>query len=319
MAIAGILVLLTVLPILDVIVVSILFGFMLVPVRRKLDLYTRNKVLSSLMIISVIGILSLLLIVYSTTILVGIVSKLVTETFDLGEMLVNMGLERFEPHITQAIASLAATLLASSNKIVTQIGLAIVKMLMFFFITYYVIKEGESITEIVKKSVDKLAGAKRVKVSKFIHIFGEMVRSFFLEYILISIIIGILAFIGFFLINTPYAALFAIITGILAFLPILASFMIFVPIGIWKFAINEFWAGVFILAYGFIVLTIFPTFYLAPVLTSRKAKIHPVLVLIALVAGPLAFGPMGFFYGPIILAFGQSLYTYYIKQKLHEI
>jgi predicted PurR-regulated permease PerM len=318
LGIVGILTLLTILPLLDVMIVSVLFGFILVPWRRRLDRVTRSKTVSSLIIVLILGIIAILLITYSTTIVINVVNQILSESVDVRVILQNMGLGNYYQYVAQMINSFVNWLVTSSNEIITQIGFGIVKLLVFFFVIYYVIKEDEKLIDIVKKSINKFGGPRKKKMVRFLRLFSQMVKSFFVEYILVSVIIGILAFIGFTIIDTPYAFLFAIITGILAFLPILASFMVFMPIGIWKLAINQWGAGIFIIAYGFIVLTIFPTFYLAPLLTSRKAKIHPILVLISLIAGPLAFGPMGFFYGPIILALAQSVYSYYIKGKLEE-
>ena len=122
LAITGILILLTIFPLLDALIVSVLFGFILVPWRRKLDRITRSKTISSLIIVLILGIATILIIAYSTTIVLNIVNQILSESVDIRLILQNMGLGNYYQYVAQMINSFVTWLVNSSNVIITQVA-----------------------------------------------------------------------------------------------------------------------------------------------------------------------------------------------------
>jgi predicted PurR-regulated permease PerM len=56
--------------------------------------------------------------------------------------------------------------------------------------------------------------------------------------------------------------------------------------------------------------------YIRPALSSHYAEIHPLILLIGFISGPLVYGLVGFVVGPLILAVTYTVLDSYRKEFL---
>jgi predicted PurR-regulated permease PerM len=82
--------------------------------------------------------------------------------------------------------------------------------------------------------------------------------------------------------------------------------LVWLPAGIWLIATGEYWWGGALLAYGVGVISLIDNF-LKPYFISREGKLPFLLVFLGVLGGLLAFGLVGIFIGPVLLALGFSL------------
>ena len=68
------------------------------------------------------------------------------------------------------------------------------------------------------------------------------------------------------------------------------------------------------LLFGFFLSTV--DMYIRPMLSSHYAEIHPLILLIGFLSGPLVYGIVGFIIGPLILGITYTVLDCYRKEYL---
>jgi len=94
--------------------------------------------------------------------------------------------------------------------------------------------------------------------------------------------------------------LLAVLTFVLAVLPF-GPPLIWLPAAFWLFAQDKPGLGLFMLLYGFLGISSVDNF-LRPYLISQGTKMPFVLIFCGVIGGALAFGLVGVFIGPTLLA-----------------
>ena len=115
---------------------------------------------------------------------------------------------------------------------------------------------------------------------------------------------AILAFIGFTIAGVPGALVLGIMT--FGFSLIMIPPLIWGPAVAWLFWQGEVGMGFFLLVWGFFVISGVDNI-LKPYLISRGGNLPLIVVLLGVFGGILAFGFMGLFLGPTLLAVAYSL------------
>ena len=129
-----------------------------------------------------------------------------------------------------------------------------------------------------------------------------------------SIVIGVISGIGYYIIGIPKAFILAVITGIFALLPIIGGWAVYIPISIYYIIIGEVLKGIELLIFGMVFLSSMPDFIIRPLIVKKESDVHPSLILIAFLVGPLTLGLGGFAIGPLIVGAFDAIW----KVKLHE-
>lgn len=116
---------------------------------------------------------------------------------------------------------------------------------------------------------------------------------------------GFVATIGFAIAGVPAALLLGVATFLLSLLPI-GPPLIWGSVAIWLFYQGTVGWGIFMLLWGFFLISGVDN-VVKPLLISRGSNLPFILVLFGVFGGVLAFGFVGVFIGPTLLAVGFSL------------
>ena len=127
--------------------------------------------------------------------------------------------------------------------------------------------------------------------------------------LLIVLIQGILASVGFWLFGVPHAVLWGALTSLAALIPAFGVALVFVPILIFLFV-----TGPLGVAIGFLIFAIFVGALdniLGPILFEKGLEMHPLIILLSVLGGLVFFGPVGFLAGPVVLSLLLALLDIY--------
>lgn len=116
---------------------------------------------------------------------------------------------------------------------------------------------------------------------------------------------GMLAAIGFWIANVPGATFLGLMTFFLSFIP-MAPPLIWLPAALWLFSEGSIGMAIFLLVWGAVVISGIDNI-LKPYFISLGSNLPFMLVLVGIGGGVLAFGFIGIFIGPTILALSYSL------------
>jgi len=131
-----------------------------------------------------------------------------------------------------------------------------------------------------------------------------------------SLIIGILAFIGFTLLNAPFPLILSLIVGVTNMIPYFGPFIGAIPAGVMTFLVSPtlaVWVLLFILA-----LQQFDGNFLGPKILGNSLDISPIWIILAVVLGGALMGPVGMFIGVPILATMKMFLTESINRKYEK-
>ncbi|MBU0722776.1 AI-2E family transporter [Patescibacteria group bacterium] len=128
--------------------------------------------------------------------------------------------------------------------------------------------------------------------------------------LLIAIIQGIFAGVGFMIFGVPSPILWGFVVMIAALIPGIGTALIIIPTVIYLYFATGLFGAIGLLIWGIVLVGLVDNF-LRPILIERGIKIHPLLILLSVFGGIGFFGPLGFFAGPIILSFVFALIDVY--------
>ena len=130
-----------------------------------------------------------------------------------------------------------------------------------------------------------------------------------------AMIIGLLATIGFLVMDVPYSFLLGLLVGLAALLPVAGPWTIYIPVGFYYLLLDDIFRGLTLLIFGVAVLGVLYNFYIFPKFGGKQAQLHPFIVLIGFLGGAYMLGPVGILYGPIILGLLKGLAEGIIKES----
>jgi predicted PurR-regulated permease PerM len=116
---------------------------------------------------------------------------------------------------------------------------------------------------------------------------------------------GVLAALGFWLAGVPAAPLLGLATFFLSPVPV-GPPLVWAPVGFWLMAHDQLGWGAFILIWGVAVVSTADN-VLKPLIISHGSHLPFILVLLGVLGGVIAFGFIGVFLGPTLLAIGYAL------------
>ncbi|MEA3143917.1 MAG: hypothetical protein QOG31_1241 [Thermoplasmata archaeon] len=170
-------------------------------------------------------------------------------------------------------------------------------MTVILFVVYYVLTDGETFTAYVRRAAP-LPGR---QIDFLLHEARSGLNAVFMGQILVSILQGVLGAIGFWITGLPNAVLWGAVMAVLGLLPVVGTFLVWVPAGIYLIIKGQVWQGFFMLAWGAIVVMIVTDTFIKPKLIGSRADIHPMFVLVGVLGGAAAFGFIGLFLGPLLV------------------
>jgi predicted PurR-regulated permease PerM len=311
-------------PILLSIIVGFILAFVLNPVYNWLYKIIKSKNISSLLICVLLILLIVLPIWFLTPIFIEQSIKLysASQQMDFATPLKNVfpslfAAEEFSAEIASIIHSFITkvtnSLMNSFSQIILNIPTLFLQFLVVFFTFFFVLKDKEKLISYIQslspfsEDVEK----KLFKSSRGITssvIYGQ---------IIIGIIQGLIAGLGFFIFGVPNALLLTLFATMAGIFPIIGPFIIWAPVVIYLFIAGNTFSALGLVVFGLIASTI--DNFLRPILVSKRTTMHPALILIGMIGGLLLFGIVGFILGPLIIAYLIIILEIYRNKKIPGI
>jgi predicted PurR-regulated permease PerM len=195
----------------------------------------------------------------------------------------------------EPLRRLAVTSGASVVGIVLQLALSI-------FIAWFMFRDGHALVGRLRAAAERIAGDRGVHLAS---VAAMTVRGVVLGILGTALVQGVVAAIGFWIAGMQAAPLLGLLTFIVSPVPI-GPPLVWAPAGLWLIHTGETGWGLFVLLWGALVVSTIDNI-LKPLIISRGADLPFVLVLLGVLGGAIAFGFIGVFLGPVLLAVGYAL------------
>lgn len=186
-----------------------------------------------------------------------------------------------------------------------------------FFISligsFYFFRDGNELLELVIKASPLPDRDDRVIFSRL----ARAVRSVATGTVLVAIIQGSLAAIGFSIFGIERAILWGSLASVGALIPGIGTTIVTAPAIIYLFATDHATGGVGLLIWSVVVVGLVDNL-IGPYLISRGNNLHPFIILISVLGGISLMGPIGFIIGPVIVTLFVVLLEIYSQYIIKE-
>ena len=291
-------------PVLDMIVLGAILAYGVRPIARRIQSKLKFESLSILLAMILVIIPFILLVAYISYEIFGVLSNVLASNsnFDINLALTQISayvpIDSFlDPNnLNSTIKDVSKYLISYLFGKISSFADIFLELFILVASVYYFVKDGDDCYNFIKSFVPDDSIEFFEKTVKSVE---DVLKSIFYGHFLTSVIIGIFGAIGYSLLGYPYGIFLGVLTGILQLIPIFGPWPIY-----WTLAIIDVMDGnyprvVVVLLFGFFLSLI--DMYIRPAISSHHANIHPLILLVGFLAGPLVYGIVGFIIGPLIL------------------
>jgi len=210
-------------------------------------------------------------------------------------------IERLAPYASTAAQWLAVAL--------GSFGLLTVQFLLTVIITVLMYINGETARDSLIRFGSRLAGERGKTV---VILAGSAIRAVALGVVVTALTQTILAGVGLALAGVPFAGL---LTGVILLLCIaqIGPILVLAPAVIWLFWTGQTGWGVALLIWTVIVGMLDNV--MRPLLIKKGADLPLLLIFAGVIGGLLAFGIIGLFVGPVVLAVSYTLLNEWMRER----
>ena len=182
------------------------------------------------------------------------------------------------------------------------LGQGVMDMSLAAFVSFFFYRDGMTLLRLLNVMMDKIIG---VHTENVLGIINSTVQGVMYGLLGTALAQGIVATIGFAIAGVPAALMLGTITALLSLIPV-GPPLIWVGAAIWLFYKGTVGWGIFMLLWGVFLISSVDNF-VKPFLISRSSKLPFILILFGVIGGVIAFGFVGVFIGPTLLAVAFSL------------
>src|SRR5690606_7666475 len=183
-----------------------------------------------------------------------------------------------------------------------QIGGGILELTLSLVFVFFFYRDGPRLSAFVLRLLNRLIGE---RAEYYLDLVAGTVQRVVNGVIGTAAAQALLALIGFLIAGIPGALVLGILTFILSLIP-MGPPLVWIPATAWLVSQGQYGMAVFLGIWGMFVISGVDN-VLKPYLISRGGNLPLVVVLLGVFGGILAFGFMGLFLGPTLLAVAYSL------------
>ena len=219
----------------------------------------------------------------------------------------------FELDVKQQLQTLGGYIVTNIGKIFASTLSTLFLLLLSIFGTFYFFRDGKELMQLLIK-VSPLPDHQDEIIFERM---AKSVRAVATGTILLALIQGVLASVGFLIFGVPHALLWGTLASIGALMPSIGTALATVPAIIYLSVTGDTTMAIGLAVWSVLIVG-FVDNLLGPYLIGRKNNMHPLIILIAVLGGINLFGPIGFIVGPVIVTLFFVLLEIYNHYIIHN-
>ncbi|GAC1413028.1 MAG: AI-2E family transporter [Candidatus Doudnabacteria bacterium] len=206
-------------------------------------------------------------------------------------------------NINQYLKNLSNLLLQNIGEVFSSIARLIFTSILVVFSLFFLLKDGEKL----KNGLYALSPFPRDADDKLINKMEAAINSVIRGQMLVAVLQGFFATLGFTLFGVPNPLLLGTTVILAAFVPTVGTALINIPVILYLYFSGQAFAALGLLIWELVAVTIIDNF-IGPIVINKSLKFHPFIILLSIIGGISAFGPIGFILGPLILTLLTALF-----------
>ncbi len=310
-------------PFLDPILWAAVLAFVLAPGHRWLLRRVRNRNVAAmlatalaLLLVVVPAVLLTLALISQGTHLYSLASSFVTrhQVASISDFIGMPSVRKFADRIA-AILPLTAedlrgwaetnlkTVAGRIGGFLSQLAVGILgfvaSFLIMLFTLFFLFRDGE---DLWKRLVDAIP-LERSRTVFLVHRLDSVLQAVLAGTLLTALLQGILGGIGFAIFGLPSPVVFGAMMAVLSLLPIGGTAFVWLPAALFLLAQGHWGRGVGLAAWGILIVGLADNWF-KPMIISGRSDLNTLPVFFGVLGGLAAFGFLGLFIGPLVVALG---------------
>jgi predicted PurR-regulated permease PerM len=157
-------------------------------------------------------------------------------------------------------------------------------------LTFYLLRDFHSIERWVGRLVPR---DHRKRILSFLETYDELLGEYLRGQLLVALFVGLATGIGFWIVGFPNAVLLGVIAGVFNIVPYLGLVVSLIPALFIALVTVPIWISLLKVAGVFLVVQAFDGYFLSPKIVGDRVGLHPVWVMLAIIAFGSFFGLTG--------------------------
>lgn len=203
---------------------------------------------------------------------------------------------------------------SAAGELASSVSRNLAKMGITLFTLFFFYRDGERIIQQVRQALGMLIGN---KAHNYIHAAGDMTRAVVNGIVLTALAQGFLAGVGYAVAGMENPVFLAAITTLIAMLPF-GTPLAWGAVAIWLFMHGHTVEAIGLAIWGAAVVSTVDNI-IRPLVISSATEIPFLLVMFGVLGGLSAFGMVGLFLGPVILAVLMAVWRQWLASEAHNV
>jgi predicted PurR-regulated permease PerM len=190
------------------------------------------------------------------------------------------------------------------------LGGGLMQLALSIFVAFFLFRDGVAAAGHLTTAVERVGGEQG---KNLLAIAGQTIRGVVYGILGTALVQAVATGIGLVIAGVPGAALLALLTFFASIVPVVGTALVWVPAALWLFHEGATGWAIFLLVWGVGVGSL--DHVVKPWLISQGSKMPFILIFFGVIGGALAFGFIGVFLGPTLLAVGYRLVQVWIARR----
>ncbi|MBL8059178.1 MAG: AI-2E family transporter [Chthonomonas sp.] len=221
---------------------------------------------------------------------------------------------KVDEYVRENGQEIARTVTGPVTKGATAFAVSAVMMVVSFLTMFFMLKDGH---KLLKPAIE-LIPLPEAWTRKILSRVQQTIKAVFIGVVLVALIQGAAAGIGYAISGVEGWLVWAFATFVLCVIPLLGAPIVYVPFGLILLMQGKIWQGVFLLVWGFVVISNIDNF-LRPKYIGEAVGLHYIAIFFSLLGGILAFGPVGLIAGPALLTIFLELIAFAREERAKSL
>jgi predicted PurR-regulated permease PerM len=206
--------------------------------------------------------------------------------------------------LTQRLSAWLLSWASQLGRIMSSVGRNVVRLTLTLLTLFFFYRDGETIATQAEQVIEGFFGD---RLNPYVMTAAKMTRAVVYGLLVTAIAQGVLAGIGYALLGVTAPVLLGFLTGVLSIVPLIGTASVWVPVGIYLLSVGLVWKGIVMLVWGAVL--VYPADnVLRPILISNATRVPFLIVMFGALGGLEAFGLVGIFTGPVVLAIAMAIW-----------
>ncbi|MCH7850022.1 MAG: AI-2E family transporter [Nanoarchaeota archaeon] len=297
-----------------------LFAYIFNPIYKKLYKSTKRKNLSAAILMAgITAIVTIPLFYFASSIIKQAARSLrLIQNYNFGEVLdtfLSTELARtlsisFDTMISQVISGG----MSSIQNVLFELPSFILQFAVFLFTFFFVVRDSQEL----KEYAAKLSPFSKSTEERFLKELRGITNAIVFGQVLIGIMQGLAVGVAFYFLGVPNALLLTGIAAIISVIPILGSWLVWLPVSFYLLASGLTFQGIFLIIYGVFFVSSIDN-VARPYFLAKQSNLPIPLSIVGTIGGLYFFGLSGLILGPLVFAYALIIIEFYKEGKLNEL